>query len=98
VTSDLSGEVDARPVTFALFGNAYEIDLTEIEAKDLEKLFLPYVKRARVIGSKTAKAGSRTELAPDPKAVRAWAAAHGIECSRQGKIPGRVIDAYRAGH
>lgn len=33
---------------------------------------------------------------PDPKAVRAWAAANGVECGALGRPPKSVIDAYVA--
>jgi hypothetical protein len=32
----------------------------------------------------------------DNRAVRAWAASNGIELSERGRIPGVVIEQYRA--
>jgi hypothetical protein len=49
-----------------------------------------------------AKAALRGKPAPaptaatDPKAVRAWAAANGIDCPTRGKVPAAVVDAYLA--
>ena len=44
--------------------------------------------------------GKRPALSPvdgvDTKAVRRWAAANGVDCPRMGRIPGHVIDAWRA--
>lgn len=37
-----------------------------------------------------------TGAVPDPKALRAWAAPNGIELSTRGRIPGTVLDQYRA--
>ncbi len=97
-TSDVSGREGAESVTFALFGKGYEIDLTRDEIGQLEEGLKPYVKKARQIGTKSAKPGVRTELPADSKAVRAWAAAHGIDCPKNGRIPGRVLDAYNEAH
>ncbi|MFC1406108.1 MULTISPECIES: histone-like nucleoid-structuring protein Lsr2 [Streptacidiphilus] len=33
---------------------------------------------------------------PNPIEVRAWAAAQGIEVAPRGRIPGEVIEKYRA--
>lgn len=33
---------------------------------------------------------------PDPAAVRAWAAEHGIKVSPRGRIPAAVLERYRA--
>lgn len=98
ITSDLSHDPGADAITFALFGNAYEIDLTAAEAKDLEALLKPYIAKARPVGHKTGKAPGRTTLPADPKAVRAWAGAHGIDCPRTGRIPRHVVEAYTAAH
>jgi hypothetical protein len=32
----------------------------------------------------------------DSKAVRAWAASNGVELSERGRIPGAVIEQFRA--
>lgn len=34
----------------------------------------------------------------DAKAVRAWAAQAGVDCNPHGRLPGRVLAAYRAAH
>lgn len=31
----------------------------------------------------------------DPKTVRAWAAEHGVECPRQGRVPKTVLEQYQ---
>jgi ATPase subunit of ABC transporter with duplicated ATPase domains len=49
-----------------------------------------------------AKAALRGKPAPtaaptgDAKAIRAWAAANGVECPTRGKVPAAVVEAYRA--
>jgi hypothetical protein len=45
----------------------------------------------------SARPGS-TESTPtdmDPKVVRAWAAENGMECNAKGRVPQRVVDAWR---
>ena len=44
--------------------------------------------------------GAKTVAKPgvDWPAVRAWAKAEGIVCPATGKVPGHVVDAYRAAH
>lgn len=48
--------------------------------------------RAILRGGKTVTASS----GPDPKAVRAWAAANDVECPAMGRVPRAVVDAYQA--
>jgi hypothetical protein len=36
--------------------------------------------------------------APAPAAVRAWAREQGLEVSDRGRLPARVLEAYRAAH
>jgi hypothetical protein len=49
-----------------------------------------------------AKAALRGKPAPttapvgDAKAIRAWAAANGVECPTRGKVPAAIVEAYRA--
>lgn len=44
------------------------------------------------------EAGELAPRAPTPAQVRAWAAAQGIDVSRNGRIPAPVAAAYRAAH
>lgn len=56
----------------------------------LEKLLA--ATRAQLPAPRGARA---TTAGYDPKAVRAWAAAKGIACSPQGRVPNRVLDQWR---
>ena len=50
-------------------------------------------------GRKRAKSGKtyhRTSVAPDPRAVRAWAESNGFEVPARGRIPKKVYDAFNA--
>lgn len=90
-------------VTLGLDGSGYEIDLCEDHAAGLRESMAPYVGAARRSGKAPAKAGNgrardkaRTEGAPDPKEVRAWAVAQGMEVPARGRLPQDVIDKFLA--
>lgn len=53
-------------------------------------------KKALLGHSRAAKGSAATRTGTDPKAVRAWAKTTGIECPPVGRVPNRVVDAYRA--
>lgn len=93
-TDDLDGSPADETVQFAIDGTDYEIDLNSKNAAALRKAFDRYVASAR----RTAPA-RRLKLVrksdADPKAIRAWAAANGIQISSRGRIPTDVIERYR---
>ena len=91
---DLDGSEADETIKFALDGTEYEIDLSEQNASSMRKALGNYVSHARKVGGRTRKATTGT--APDLKAVRAWAASNGIELSTRGRIPGTVLEQYRA--
>lgn len=50
----------------------------------------------RGLPKSTAVPPGATALGVDPKAVRRWAAANGVECTATGRVPRVVLDAYLA--
>jgi hypothetical protein len=97
---DLTGEEMARgggeTVPFGLDGVTYEIDLSSENASQLRDVLSSYVAAARRTGGKGRPALRRTPTDVDNRAVRAWAASHGIQLSTRGRIPRSVIDQFRA--
>ena len=98
--SDLSGvditDNDQPTQTFGWDGTTYELDLTAKEAEKFYKTIQPYLDKARkVTGSKPARGGSK-RTGPDPKEVRAWAEAQGIDVPARGRIPQTIVDQYNA--
>jgi len=99
---DLDGDEASETITFGLDGQEFEIDLNEANAKALRKTLSPYAEVARSTGGR--RRGRQARSAPsgkkpqafDPKAVRAWAAANGIQLSNRGRIPADVLDKFRA--
>ncbi|MCK1794968.1 Lsr2 family protein [Streptomyces sp. XM4193] len=95
LADDIDGGEASETVTFGLDGKVYEIDLSKDNAKRLRGALAPYVRSARK-KTRTGKAYTRTAVAPDPRAVRAWAQSNGHEVPARGRIPSKVYEAFRA--
>lgn len=105
MVDDLTGkdlaDGDGQTVRFSLDGIRYEIDVDQRGADKLRSTLAPYVRAGRrVRPSPTLRRSPgtlrRSKVAPDPAAVRAWAAAHGIEVSNRGRVPSSVIERFTA--
>jgi hypothetical protein len=97
LTDDVDGTSASETVAFALDGVAYEIDLSDDNAQALRDSLERWVRHAR----RTRTATSRTPVpvattGHDPKAVRIWAAANGLQVPARGRIPGDVLAQYHA--
>lgn len=95
LADDIDGGEASETVSFGLDGKSYEIDLNIDNAKKLRESLARYV----AAGRKRAKSGKtyhRTSVAPDPRAVRAWAESNGFEVPARGRIPKKVYDAFNA--
>lgn len=84
---DLNGRKADETVTFGIDGVVYEIDLSETNAQKLRECLEPYVTKSRRVAGRT----KRTQLGPDPKAVRAWAKSERIPIPAKGRIPTDVL-------
>src|SRR5690349_5361898 len=93
---DVNGKPAAETVTFGIDGREFEIDLSEKNAKALRKAVEAYVGSACRVGGRRAVVRTHVVTGVDNRAVRAWAASNGIELSSRGRIPGDVIEQYRA--
>jgi hypothetical protein len=109
LVDDLDGTVleigSGETVLFSLDGSAYEIDLTDENARALRDALAPYVAAARSISSGRASSGSTRNGSGRPRrrpgqqdysAVRAWAKSHGYQVSERGRVPASVLEAYEA--
>ena len=95
LSDDIEGGEAQETVSFGLDGKSYEIDLNDANAKKLREELAPFVHAGR----KRAKSGKiyrHTSIAPDPRAVRAWAESNGFEVPARGRIPKKVYDAFNA--
>ena len=101
MTDDLDGTEGAETVQFAYDGRTYEIDLAEGNRRGLEEFLERYINAARRV-RRPAATGGQPRGKPsdhvDRNAVRAWANEEGIEVGQRGRIPKKVIDAYRKAH
>lgn len=68
------------------------------EIADLEaRLAKARDERAKITGTIPGKRGGSTSLGPGvSKAIRAWAAANGVDAGTIGRVPGAAVDAWRA--
>lgn len=106
LVDDIDGTVlgigEGETVHFSLNSTAYEIDLTIQNAEALREALEPYISAARRSSSSTSpRAGGarkRAASSPETAEIREWAGANGYTVSERGRIPGTIVDAYRAAH
>ena len=100
ITDDLDGSPDARTVRFGLDGVLYEIDLSDVNEKQLRTIMEPFVQAGRRAGGQDLErrnqAGTLVFAARRERnaAIRAWARDSGHELAARGRIPAEVIEAY----
>lgn len=95
---DLTGEPDATSVVITVNGKGVEIDLGAASAAKLTKALDAFWRAGTeadfdVVRRQPGKA-RRAPSDVDPKLVRAWADANGIEVGRQGRVPKAIVDQY----
>jgi hypothetical protein len=83
---DTDGSTAAETVVFGLDGYTYEVDLNEVNAKEIREFLGRYMD----VGRQRGKAGK----ASDAATIRAWAREQDIEVPDRGRIPGTVRQAY----
>jgi hypothetical protein len=97
---DLTGRTLAEgageTVVFSLDGSSYEIDLDTKSAAKLRALVGEYVAAGRRTSHRLSAGPRHVPTAPDPAAVRAWAAANSIRVSDRGRIPAAVLAQFQA--
>lgn len=111
LTDDLDGKAipdgKGETIRFGLDRTDYEIDLNDKNAQVLRDAIGKYVAAARSTGGSggargagarrgTGRSGSEPVRDYDPKAVRAWAEAQGIEVSQRGRVPADLIAKFQA--
>lgn len=106
LTDDLDGKAIAEgkgeTVRFGVDGQEYEIDLAEKNAQALRDTIGKYVAAGRRVGGGSRGGRSRSERTTaargrdyDPKAVRAWAEAQGLEVSTRGRVPAELVAKFQ---
>jgi hypothetical protein len=92
VVDDIDGSENAETVRFAYGGAAYEIDLASKNRDALKAALSPFIEAARSAGR--GGRSSRAHSDDDAAAIRTWAAQHGIEVSKRGRVPRTVREQY----
>jgi hypothetical protein len=96
LVDDVDGKAASETVNFGLDGVSYEIDLSDKNAKALRKAYQTWIASARRVGGRQSRGTTRVPTGVDTAAVRAWASSHGYEISSRGRIPGEILEKYRA--
>jgi len=103
LVDDIDGKVlksgAGETVSFALDGTHYEIDLSKRNADKFRGLFQEYIaagRRAAGARGRRGSAGASRTRDYDPKAVRKWAASNKVDLPARGRIPGDVLEQYKA--
>lgn len=94
---DLDGSPATQTLHFGFQGIEYEIDLNDENAHEMQQWLESYITHARRITSRkrpTRAGGHRSEV--DPKLLRQWAGGQGIEVPARGRIPGQLVQLYKA--
>jgi hypothetical protein len=101
LVDDLDGGPADETVSFALDGEAYEIDLTSANAAAFRDAMARYRGVARKVGGRSgARRGSGRRRGGDNRTaqIREWARANGHQVNERGRIPASVVEAYEKAH
>ena len=92
---DIDGSAAVETIRFALNGVEWEIDLSERNANRLRNSLNDFITHGRKVGAKSERndASSRDF---EPKDVRQWAEANGIDVNSRGRIPAEIVERYRS--
>ncbi len=111
LTDDIDGSEADQTIEFSYKGKSYSLDLNDKNASELDDVLAPYIAAAGKAGGVQSRAGSRSSRSggsrprpsdgggasgPDPKDVRVWAEANGVQVSARGRIPASVVEQYKA--
>lgn len=99
VSDDMDGTKDATTVTFAFEGRAWEIDLGQKNRDKMLNFLTPFMERGRRQRIAPAHNGRRVVEQPrdfDITQLRTWAASNDIDVPQRGRIPGAIVEQYKA--
>lgn len=99
LVDDIDGSEAEETISFALDGNAYEIDLNAENAQKLRDALAPYVAHARRAERKSrGRRSGRTAAGATPAEIRAWARENGMDVPERGRVSESIREAYAAAH
>lgn len=93
VVDDIDGSTEnVSTHAFSFQGKKYEIDLSEKNARELERLLAPYIENATSLGRQARKPVTKSAYGP----VREWLEANGYTVPSRGRYPKELIEAYES--
>ncbi len=106
-TDDLDGSEASQTVEFGYQGQSYKLDLNDKNAAELEEALAPYIAAAQQADGRSSRGGTRgrgrqasavqqRDRDYNPKAVREWAQSQGLEVPARGRMPGKVLEQFKA--
>lgn len=102
-TDYLDGSTDGvNTIKFGLHGTNYEIDLNAKHQEDQKAALEQFIAAGRKAGASAASTSRRPtgsssgSSGGEAKAIRAWAAENDVEVPARGRIPGAVVEQYKA--
>lgn len=98
IESDISGRPGAVTTSVGLAGQWHEVDLTETEQDELQKVLTPYLSVGRCRGTSLTKRHAPDMTVEQREMIRDWARSEGYKFSAYGRIPKKILAAYREAH
>jgi hypothetical protein len=94
---DIDGGEAEGTVRFGLDGTDFEIDLSGKHSEELHSTLSKYVTHARKVGTaRRASRGRQAAAAVDTAKVREWAKENGHDIKDRGRVPGEIVEKYKA--
>ena len=99
LVDDLDGSDADESVRFNIDGVDWDIDLSDVHAKELREALVPYVNAGRRVrpgstGRRTSAPGHGAAQRQELATIRAWAERAGYHVSQRGRIPAHIVAAY----
>lgn len=93
---DIDGSPADRTVDLEIDGERYEIDLSTAHHHELVRDLARYMAAGRRVGGDGSPTPFFSTTKADPRAVREWARANGIDLPSGKRVPKDVIDQFHA--
>ena len=98
LVDDIDGNAAAETVSFSLDGAAYEIDLSDKNAKKLRDALAHWVSAGRRVRPTRTGARPVHQSSANPSEIRAWAKGRGLTVNDRGRIPSELVAQYLEQH
>lgn len=96
LVDDIDGGAAERTIAIALDGESYELDLSTAHHHEMVRDLARWMAVARRVSGDGSPTPFYSETRADPRAVREWARARGIEIPQGKRVPKDVVEQFRA--